>query len=104
MKSGAIDKIREAEQEAGNLLSRASQQAEELLKDAKTEAEAADRAARQAAEGIVTLMLDEAERHAENFQSEAREALEKELGALEATAQAHRSTAVEKILHLIGAR
>jgi vacuolar-type H+-ATPase subunit H len=104
MQSCAIDKIREAELEAGVLLSRASQQAEEILRDARSQAEAADRAARQAAEGVVALRLDQAERQVEHLKAEAREALEGELMALNAQALERRTAAVEKILRLIGAR
>ena len=104
MQSCAIDKIREAELEAGVLLSRASQEAEEILRDARSQAEAADRAARQAAEGIVTLRLEQADRQAENLKVEARMALEGDLVALNAQASERRAAAVEKILRLIGAR
>ncbi len=104
MQTGAIERIREAEQEAGILLSRAAEEAEAILRVAQSQAEAAGHAARQDAEGIVSLRLEQAERMAESLKGGASLTLAGELAALDEQALNRRAAATEKILRLIGAR
>lgn len=104
MQSNAIDGIRQAEQDANELLNHAMQEAEHIREAAVAQAADHDRAARLAAAGIVESMLTVSRQQAQFAGDEARKALERELAALEAQALNRRQSAVEQILHLIESR
>jgi vacuolar-type H+-ATPase subunit H len=104
MQSSAIDAIRQAEMKADELLRSASEEAQRIRDEAVSAAARNDSAARQAADSIVEALLDQSRSKAEAERAAARDALKRELDALDASVAQRRAAAIGRVLRLIGSR